>query len=116
MANSFDTWIELNEHIIKEKVKTASFQITIETNYYSDERKIFDGKIIIGEEKQFRFELGHRTVVSDGEIWQSYDERTDQIFIQDPDKKLEKVLFSWVKIKKLKALPIKKKSYLIMQI
>ena len=35
------------------------------------------------------------------EMWKSYDKRSDQIFIQEPDKKLEKALFSWVKVKKL---------------
>jgi outer membrane lipoprotein-sorting protein len=54
--------------------------------------------------------MGYRTVVSDGKVWKSYDERTNQIFIQKPDKKLEKSLFSWVKFKKLKAIPVKLES------
>ena len=54
--------------------------------------------------------MGPRTVVSNGKVWKSYDERTDQIFIQQPDKKLEKSLFSWVKLNKIKALPIKLES------
>ena len=33
----------------------------------------------------------------------------DQIFIQEPDKKLERALFSWVKVNKLKALPVQNK-------
>ena len=47
--------------------------------------------------------------MSDGKVWKSYDSRTDQIFIQEPDEQLEKSLFSWVKIKKIKALSVKKK-------
>ena len=47
--------------------------------------------------------------MSDGKVWKSYDSRTNQIFIQEPDKQLEKSLFSWVKIKKIKAFPIKEK-------
>ena len=47
--------------------------------------------------------------MSDGKVWKSYDSRTDQIFIQEPDKQLEKSLFSWVKIKNIKALPVKQK-------
>ena len=54
--------------------------------------------------------MGPRTVVSDGNVWKSYDVRTDQIFIQKPDKQLEKYLFSWVKLQKIKALPIKLES------
>jgi hypothetical protein len=47
--------------------------------------------------------------VSDGKVWKSYDERTDQIFIQEIDRKLEKKIFSWVNLKRVKALPVKKK-------
>ncbi len=61
------------------------------------------GKITVGKKNKFRFEIGPRTVVSDGKVWKSYDARTDQIFIQEPDKQLEKSLFSWVEIKKIKA-------------
>ena len=64
---------------------------------------------MIGEKKQFRFEMGPRTVVSDGTLWKSYDERTNQIFIHVPNKKWEKALFSWVRVKKLKNLPVNKK-------
>ena len=106
MANPFNKWVDQNKHIIEEKIKTVSFQATIERNTKVEEKKIFDGKFIIGEDKQFRFEMGHRTVVSDGAIWQSYDDRTDQIFIQEPDKKLEKALFSWVRVKKEENLKV----------
>ena len=109
-ANSFDDWVNQNKDVIKEKTKVASFQIRVESIEASNEQNLIDGQIIIGENKQFRFEMGPRTVVSDGQTWKSYDERTNQIFIQDPDKKLEKALFSWVKVNKLKALPLKKKS------
>ena len=110
VANSFDDWVNQNKDVIKEKTKVASFQIRVESIEASNEQNLIDGQIIIGENKQFRFEMGPRTVVSDGQTWKSYDERTNQIFIQDPDKKLEKALFSWVKVNKLKALPLKKKS------
>ena len=50
--------------------------------------------------------MGPRTVISDGTIWKSYDERTDQVFIQKRDKKLEKALFAWTKVKKLKAISV----------
>ena len=109
MANPFDKWVNQNKHIIKETVKTASFQITIESAYEGDRNKIVRGKIVIGKDKQFRLEIGPRTVVSDGEMWQIYDDRTDQIFIQKPDKKMERALFSWVKVGKLKILPIQNK-------
>ena len=51
--------------------------------------------------------MGSRTVVSNGETWKSYDQRTEQIFIQEPNKRMEKVIFSWIDLKKIKTLPIK---------
>ena len=109
-ANSFDIWVDQNKNVIKQKIKSVSFQIRLETGFDSNEDKMVMGKFVIGEKKQFRFEMGPRTVVSDGTLWKSYDERTDQIFIQNPDKKLQKALFSWVKVQKLKALPVQSMS------
>ena len=70
----------------------------------------FNGKIIIGDNKQFRFEMGSRTVVSDGKSWKSYDSRTDQVFIQDRDVRFERLLFSWSKLKTIKSLKIKEQN------
>ena len=109
IANSLDDWVDQNKNVIKEKIKSVSFKIRLESGIDSKEFKILNGQIVIGEKKQFRFEMGPRTVVSDGTLWRSFDKRTDQIFIQEPDKKLEKALFSWVKVNKLKALPIQEK-------
>ena len=107
-ANSLDQWIEQHTEILKQEIKSISFQLTFGTEIYTTNNdSILSGKIIVGKNKQFRFEMGSRTVVSDGMVWKSYDKRTDQIFIQEPDKQLEKSLFSWVKLKKMKALPVK---------
>jgi len=108
--NPVNQWIDQNTEILKHDIKSVSFQLTVGTAIYpTNNDSIMLGKIIVGKNKQFRFEMGPRTVISDGMIWKSYDERTDQIFIQEPDEKLEKSLFSWVKIKKIKALPVKQK-------
>ena len=109
IANPLDKWIDQNKNVIKEKIKSVSFKIRLESGIDSKEYKILNGQIVIGEKKRFRFEMGPRTVVSDGTLWKSYDDRTDQIFIQKPDKKIEKALFSWVKVNKLKTLPVQNK-------
>ena len=109
IANPLDDWVDQNKNVIKEKIKSVSFKIRLESGIDSKEFKILNGQIVIGEKKQFRFEMGPRTVVSDGTLWKSYDDRTDQIFIQKPDKKIEKALFSWVKVKKLKTLSVRNK-------
>ena len=107
-ANPVNQWIDQYTEILKHDIKSVSFQLTIGAAIYPTKNdSIMSGKIIVGKNKQFRFEMGSRTVVSDGMVWKSYDKRTDQIFIQEPDKQLEKSLFSWVKLKKMKALPVK---------
>ena len=109
-SNPIDGWIDEHKNILNEDIKSVSFQLKIETQYYPGQNDtLIPGKITVGKKNKFRFEIGPRTVVSDGKVWKSYDSRTDQIFIQEPDKQLEKSLFSWVKIKKIKALPIKQK-------
>ena len=110
IANPLDKWIDQNKNVIKEKIKSVSFQIKIKSDLDSKGNDILNGKIVMGEKKKFRFEMGTRTVVSDGTLWKSFDKRTNQIFIQEPDKKLERALFSWVRVNKLKALPIENNS------
>ena len=109
-SNPIDGWIDEHKDILNEDIKSVSFQLKIETQFYSGQNDtLIPGKITIGMKNKFRFEIGPRTVVSDGKVWKSYDSRTDQIFIQEPDKQLEKSLFSWVEIKKINALPVKRK-------
>ena len=109
--NPLDQWIEEHADILKQDIKSVSFHLTFDSEIYNTwNDSIISGKITVGKNKQFRFEMGPRTVVSDGRVWKSYDERTDQIFIQEPDKKLEKSLFSWVKLKKIRALPVQLES------
>ena len=110
-ANPVNQWIDQNTEILKHDIKSVSFRLTVGVAIYPDKNdSMMSCKIIVGKNKQFRFEMGPRTVVSDGIVWKSYDKRTDQIFIQEPDKQLEKSLFSWVKLKKIKALPVKLES------
>ena len=109
-SNPIDDWIDEHKNILWEDIKSVSFQLKIETQYNSGQNDtLIFGKITVGKKNEFRFEIGPRTVVSDGKVWKSYDSRTNQIFIQESDKKLEKSLLSWVKLKKIKALPVKQK-------
>ena len=105
-ANSFDEWVGINKEFLNEINKSVTFEIIMDNN----RPQKFNGKIIIGDNKQFRFEMGSRTVVSDGKSWKSYDSRTDQVFIQDRDVRLERLLFSWSKLKTIKSLKIKEQN------
>ena len=107
-SNPIDGWIDKHKDILNDDIKSVSFRLKIKTQYFSgQDDTLILGKITVDKKNKFRFEIGPRTVVSDGNVWKSYDLRTDQIFIQEPDKQLEKSLFSWVEMKKLKAFPIK---------
>ena len=77
IANSFDEWIDKNKELFEEVNKSVTFDIIMDDNRY----QTHNGKIIIGDKKQFRFEMGSRIVVSDGKSWKSYDGNTNQVFI-----------------------------------
>jgi outer membrane lipoprotein-sorting protein len=110
-SNPVNEWIDKHVDILEYNIKSVSFQFSIYSESFNiPEDSVIKSKIIVGNEKQFRFEMGPRTVVSDGLVWKSYDARSNQIFIQDPDKQLEKSLFAWVKYKRIKALPVKLES------
>ena len=110
-TNPLGQWINQHEEILKQDIKSVSFQLNVNSEFYAGKHdSTMLGKITVGKKKQFRFEMGYRTVVSNGKVWKSYDERTDQIFIQEPDKQLEKSLFSWVKLRKIKSMPLKLES------
>ena len=107
--NPLSNWIDSNKDILSHKIKSASFRIDIESkisNQFNND-SIF-GNICIADQNKFRIDLNNRTIISDGEKWKIYDVLSNQLFIQNPDKKLEKLLFSWSKIKKIKKIPIKK--------
>ena len=107
-ARPVEKWIDEHRHIIRKDIKSVSFRIYTNSSLELFNEKQINGKIIIGKNKKFRYTMGPRVVISDGNVWKSYDSRTNQIFIQKPDKRLEKLLFSWINIKKLKALPVRK--------
>ena len=101
-----DKWIGVHAKILKHDIKSISFKLKIYSELFkTPEDSVILGKIIVGNKKRFRFEMGPRTIVSDGIVWKSYDQRSNQIFIQKPDKQLEKLFFIWTKYKRMKTLP-----------
>ena len=102
-ASSFDDWLNEKKELLNYKNKLITFDLI-------DDGKIIKGKIALGKENTFRFETDSRVVVSDGKSWKSHNLRTDQIFIQSPDLKFEKLLFSWSMFDKLKTLKVKKQN------
>ena len=105
-GNTFDEWIKINKNLLKHKNKLVAFNLVQNGN----DSEILYAEIALGYNKTFRFLMGSRIVISNGEYWKSYDYNTNQIFIQDKDVKLEKLLFSWSMYKKIKSLKVKKQN------
>ena len=111
-ANSFNQWVESNEVFFLEDIKKIKFQL----HQINDIYKQYDCSLVICDEKKFRLEIGPRIIISDGNSWKSYDNRNNQILIQEPDRKIERILFSWINKNKIKLLPISKISNHIYKI
>ena len=87
-SNPVNEWIDKHVDILEYNIKSVSFQFSIYSESFNiPEDSVIISKIIVGNEKQFRFEMGPRTIVSDGIVWKSYDKRTNQIFVHDKDSR-----------------------------
>lgn len=108
-SSSPNNWIDNNKEILSSNLKSAT--INLEINSLSSnqiDNSSSSVKFILAADKKFRIDFDKRIVVSNGENWKIYDKISNQLFIQNPDKKLEKLLFSWSKIKKIKTFVFKK--------
>ena len=108
LGNPMIEWIDQNESIFTNKFINASFDLNLKIDHSQSKHHIFFSNISVSDNNQFRFEIGPRIIVSNGKIWKSYDYRTDQIIIQSPDKKMEKAITLWTKLKKIKTMPLSK--------
>jgi len=104
--NPVDNWIEHHLDFLQADIKVVNFKISYYSGVNLKNENDISGEIFIGTNKQFRFVMGSRTIVSDGIVWKSYDARTDQLLIQKPENALEKALFSWVKRNTLKSMNV----------
>ena len=97
-ANQLDDWLEKYEQILNSDNKMIKFDISNYDNNNIPIRNFSNAKFFLGKNKKFRFEIEKRIVVSDGKLWKSYNSKTNQIFIQKKDKKVEKLIFLFEKI------------------
>ena len=109
IGRPFNSWLVSNEEFIKSKYKLITFSIKQQAFFDINEDFNLDGRLYLGPENKFRFELGKRTVLSDGKIWRSYNNETNQIFLYLPDKNLEKYIFYLMDINKMKSIPLKER-------
>ena len=116
-SNPIDNWLVDNKTIFHSKIKDISFRLNTESDFFHNPLdSSYLVTIVVDDKNRFRFNIGPRTIVSDGENWKSYDERTGYILITKPDKKIEKSILFWTKYNTIKSLPFKlqaDKSYAI---
>ncbi len=67
-------------------------------------------KIIVDSTNKFRFQTGPKILVSDGNYWKMYDERTNQIILQDRDTVFENSILKWLERNHLNSLNFEQKN------
>tara|TARA_B100000902_G_C27109969_1_gene813049 strand:+ start:170 stop:736 length:567 start_codon:yes stop_codon:yes gene_type:complete len=108
-SNPVDNWFEQNREVLSSNIKSASIHYEAKSQFYDQLNNTSSSiKIIFAENKKFRIAFENRIIVSDGTTWKVYNILSNQLFIQNPDKKLEKLLFVWFKLKKIKTFSAKK--------
>jgi outer membrane lipoprotein-sorting protein len=78
-------WLIDNKLFIESQNKAISFEYSISHPELKGELKTLKGQLITASKGRFKLELGPRTIYSDGDVWISYDSRTNQAIIQNPD-------------------------------
>ena len=99
--NRIDTYINLLESNPLE----IAFYYEITSEFFN---KTESWHLIIDSSQKFRIQMGPKTLVSDGIDWRMYDERTNQILIQDRDTLFEKSIMQWFHKDFTDSLDIKK--------
>jgi len=79
-------WAQTDSQAVK-----VSFNYAWKNDYDSGE---YPSKLLIFDEK-FRLEMGPKTIVTDGEHWQTYDSRSNQLFWHDPDTTLKGIILQY---------------------
>jgi len=83
--NVVQEWLIDNKLFIESQNKAISFEYSISHPELKGELKTLKGQLITASKGRFKLELGPRTIYSDGDVWVSYDSRTNQAIIQNPD-------------------------------
>tara|TARA_B100001250_G_C19447226_1_gene634391 strand:- start:22 stop:588 length:567 start_codon:yes stop_codon:yes gene_type:complete len=108
-SSPINNWFEKNKATLSNEFKSSSFYLEINSDFPDQlNSNSYWVKIFLAGENKFRIDFKNRIVVADKETWRVYDIISNQLFIQSPDKRLEKLLFSLSKIKKMKSFPVKK--------
>ena len=102
--NVVQDWLTDNKSFIQSPNKSINFTYSISHPDYKSESKNLTGQLITSSENKFKLIMGPRTIYSNGEKWVSYDSRTNQAIIQNPDSSLYNSIVAMTHYKELNKL------------
>ena len=100
--NIVQSWLSDNKEFIEFSNKVINFKYAISHPEYESEYENLTGKLITASENKFKLILGARTLYATGDRWVSYDSRTNQAIIQNPDSLLYNSIVSMTNYNELK--------------
>jgi len=89
-GSSFESWINRTMNLLDSCGVEINFQSKIAAAGLED--SFSDGMLKIRGDGKFLFKLGQKVITSDGMYWRTYDSRSNQLFLHDPDEVLEENL------------------------
>ena len=105
-SDIFNNWLDNTFQIMDSTGASITFDLEMISGF---NREVQHGELMIDSTRQFRYRLGPKTVVSKNGIWRTYDERTNQVFIHDPDRAFEDNVLQWLDADKLRAALVESK-------
>ncbi len=94
----FEKWVNANLSQSDSSILEIKLSHWFVTPYDTSESH---GRIVVNKDKKFRFEMGYKTIVSDGIVWKTYDKRSNRLITQWPDSTFENTILVWFDKEKL---------------
>lgn len=100
--NIIQDWLAENKSFIQSPDKSINFTYSI---FHPEFKNTFlSGQLITSSGNKFKLIMGPRTIYSNGKKWVSYDSRTNQAIIQNPDSSLYNSVLAMTHYSKLNKL------------
>ena len=100
--NIIQDWLVENKSFIQSPDKNINFTYSI--LHPESEKTFLSGQLITSSGNKFKLIMGFRTIYSNGEKWVSYDSRTNQAIIQNPDSSFYNSILAMTDYTKLNKL------------
>ena len=100
--NIIQDWLAENKSFIQSPDKSINFTYSI--SHPEFENTFLSGQLITSSKNKFKLIMGPRTIYSNGKKWVSYDSRTNQAIIQNPDSSFYNSILAMTDYTKLNKL------------